>query len=324
MPHFASATEVHLANAFLRETGIPQRNPKGKRLPDGGRPWTGAVVPATQVFELLNYGAEQAGQEDFGLRYGRWLNLRGIDTISLMWRHAESVAQWYELAGRFVTLENDALSYDVLRSAHRTRLIHGVAPPLDQQSTHVIQATITLTTRVFRETLDPHWSPLRLELRQAPPRDPSPFEDFFAAPVRFSQKENVLVVRTEDFLRKNPGHDTELMAFLVAYQKAQAASRALGLQARVSQAISRELSLRPVSLKNIAETLVTTPRSLQRHLRARGCTFSELLREARIQTLKTHRASEGPLPLKRLARELGFSDASATSRFLRSLREGEE
>ena len=320
MLYFASATEIHLANAFLRETGIPRKGQREKRVPDESSPWTGAMVPATRVFELLNYGAEESGQEDFGLRYGRWLNLRGIDTISLMWRHAESVAQWYELAGRYVTLENNALSYQVKRSAHRTRLTHGVAPPLDQQSTHVIQAIITLTTRVFRELVGPSWSPLRLELKQAPPDDPSPFEDFFAAPVRFKQPENVLVVRTEDFHRKNPGHDPELMTFLVAYQKERAASRALSLKEHVVQAIHRELSLGRVSLKNVAEALVMTPRSLQRHLKTQGCTFSELLREARIETLKAHTALERPLPLKRLARELGFSDASATSRFLRSLR----
>lgn len=324
MDFYANASSIRLVLSFLQEQGLDSNRASQRRLRSiANKAGTQAKVSAGWAFDLLNDGADQAEAEDFGLRYGRWLNLRGLDTISLMWQHAASVAEWYELAHRYVFLENNALSYEARRRGRVVELIHQASPVLKPKSRHVIQAMMALTVRVFRELIDPDWAPVQVELEQERPRNVEPFEAFFRCPTRFSRERSALIVKVREFDRKLPGHNPELMAFLISYLKDQEQVATFQLEELVKHTILRELAIRPASIGNVAELLGMSSRSLQRQLHERGTTFSELLRQVRLEILRSHLALGKRTSLGRLADELGFSEASAASRFIRSVGEAQ-
>ncbi|MGH3739525.1 MAG: helix-turn-helix transcriptional regulator, partial [Micromonosporaceae bacterium] len=65
----------------------------------------------------------------------------------------------------------------------------------------------------------------------------------------------------------------------------------------------------PPSLSRIAAELMTTPRTLRRHLAREGTSFRALLTEVRDQ-LAVRWLSDGSLPVREIAERLGYADTS--------------
>ncbi len=163
----ASATAIRRLLAYLEEIGRDNRSP-GFSDVDSAVVATRApqLVLARLIVDLLEVSARVTGWTDFGLRYGRWINLRGLDTISLAWQEAGSIAEWYALAQRYVHLENNSLQYGLLLKRNTATLIHSIAPDLRGDSAQLLQTLVTLTARVFREVIGDNSKPVSLELMQ--------------------------------------------------------------------------------------------------------------------------------------------------------------
>lgn len=86
--------------------------------------------------------------------------------------------------------------------------------------------------------------------------------------------------------------------------------------ARTETAVLRSFGRRKPCQQSIAEELGMSPRSLHRHLKAEGTTFSHILADCRIRLTK-HMLVHGEAPLGEIALELGFEDQSCLSRAFR-------
>ena len=115
MKFLASASAVRRLLLYLDEIGVNYRSPD---FPDVDRSVLAnngpQLVSARLLVDLLEASARATGWADFGLRYGRSINLRGLDIISLAWQEAGSIAEWYALAQRYVHLENNSLQYSLM------------------------------------------------------------------------------------------------------------------------------------------------------------------------------------------------------------------
>lgn len=320
MDLYADASGLGRLLTFLEEQGVDLRHPDVWRYVALNKSLSSsAKIPAQYTFELLEIGSSLTGRNDLGLLCGQWMNLSGFATISLMWQQARSIAQWYELMQRYIHVETNAVSYGQRRHGRLVDLIHEPSPMMAAKSRLAMQITTVLTTRVFRAQISPDWTPVRLHLVQSDPDDDASFREFFRCPIRFGEKQNLVVVRAADFDRELETHNPELMAFLSSYMRDLEQQSALELEDLVAQTILRELSLGRASVTNVAATLGTSSRSLQRRLKQKGTGFSDILKSVRMNILEAHQAQHGNSHQKKLALELGFSDASAANRFIRSV-----
>lgn len=275
-------------------------------------------VSARLPFDLLEEAAEHLGQSDVGLRHAIELNLRGLDAISLLWDHTESVAAWYALARKYVHLENNALHYDLAREGNDVALIHGVLPVLAPHATQGMFTFVAMTARVFREVFGRSWVPQRVEFTYRRPTDTRLFRSFFRCRIEWEATRNALVVTTKDFgkplLRRNP----ELVRFFESQLRRQSEMQATDTSDVVLGILMSGLAGGPPSLAQVARRLSMSKRTLQRRLAASGTRFVDLLTHARKEIATAHQRGSPRATLSRLAFELGLSDATAASRFLRT------
>lgn len=276
------------------------------------------LISARVSIDLLERGAARLGQPDFGLRHGLWLNLRGLDSISLLWDHVGCLGEWYDLARRYIHLENNALSYDLTREGQDTVLIHDVVAMLRPVAVQITYAFVTLTVRVFRAHFGERWAPERMEFTCAAPSDLRTLRDAFRCRLEFGCVRNAVVVKTADLGQQLTHHGPELVSFMEANLKRLSAQHDADLHALVARAIALNLRGAAPSLAETAALLRIAPRTLQRRLAAIGTSHGRLLEEARRDVVAASRSTSGRIPLARLAFDLGLSDATAASRFIRT------
>jgi AraC-like DNA-binding protein len=114
-----------------------------------------------------------------------------------------------------------------------------------------------------------------------------------------------------------PRHNPELVDFFRLRLQDQSSAWQAPLEDRVLQILRSDLAGGPPNLTRIADRLGLSSRTLQRRLASGGASFADLLLRARREIVAAHRRRATPTPLSRLAFELGLSDATAASRFIR-------
>jgi AraC-like DNA-binding protein len=214
-------------------------------------------------------------------------------------------------------LEMAALGSEVLDEGPEVALRQSVTVPTRRGGRQFLSATLTLQLRLARRLLGEEWTPLRLELDGPPLADQSLLRRLFRCPIVFGSGRHALVVRREDMHRRSPRANPAMLA-LVSNRLDNVGGPVEGLLAQVARNVRARLAVGEASLAEVARAMALSPRTLQRRLGEQGTTFAEILLEVRTQVAREYFASGHRLGLEDLARRLGYGDASAASRFLRS------
>jgi AraC-like DNA-binding protein len=158
------------------------------------------------------------------------------------------------------------------------------------------------------------YTPAYVELVRARPSHAAAYESYFACPVRFGRKRNVLATALPGLAQPLPMANKmayRLSLHLLASEPGQAGSAsALGLA--VARAIRRALPL-AVAPAEVASSLHLSERSLRRRLAQEGLSFRGLLDEAR-KVLALKLMDGDRRRVTEIAMQTGFSDVRAFSR----------
>lgn len=274
-------------------------------------------LPAALVIDALDAAAERADRADLGFAFAAWSNLCGYGPLSLLWDHCGSLAESVAVSRRYMHLEMAALGSEVLDEGPAVALRQFVTVPTRRGGHQFLSATLTLQLRVARRLLGEEWSPLRLELDGPPLADQSLLRRLFRCPIVFGTGRHALVVRSEDMHRRSPRANPAMLA-LVSSRLDNAGGTAEGVLAQVARSVRAKLAGGEASLAEVAAAMALSPRTLQRRLGEHGTTFAEILMDVRMQVAREYFASGHRHGLEDLARRLGYGDASAASRFLRT------
>ncbi len=151
----------------------------------------------------------------------------------------------------------------------------------------------------------------RLELKR-PSGARKLLEDHFGCRVRFGAVRNQLVFRRSDLDLPFVTHNRELLAVLEGHLESQLAerSRERGIEEQVAAALVRSLAGRRPTLREVADDLGMSARTLQRRLGEAGSSFQEQVESARRE-LAHHYLARTTVELKQAAYLLGFEDANS-------------
>lgn len=138
------------------------------------------------------------------------------------------------------------------------------------------------------------------------------FEAQFGCPVRFGSKRNALVFRKADLDLPFVTHNRDLLQALEGHLEKELGerSRGKGIGEQVASALAHSLAGRRPSLRDVAEDLGMSTRTLQRRLGAAGLSFQQQVESARRE-LAHYYLSETSVELKQAAYLLGFEDANS-------------
>jgi len=277
-------------------------------------------VGRRQNMRMWRHIEEQLGDESLGLRMCQGLKTSSLGMLGFITQSCATVGESMEL---FVEL------YPLLRDWGRAELVHqgdrvalrslafvkGDGPWRRSLAEAAVAATVTVGQKWLRERY-----PLEaVHFQHARPQDVSLYEDIFGCPVLFGQPHNELIHRREALDMPLVQAQPELRDYLASTARSWLKELSpIHVVREVQEALNAALKEPEgdLGIEGVARRLYTSPRSLQRHLRQQGCTFQQLLDEAR-----RHRAMEmlrqPGTTQSQVSEALGFSEPSAFRRALR-------
>ena len=317
MELIADVSPVRQFLAYLSSIGIDERDLPIARLDDNIRQSSEPLrISARIIIELMEAAAEESGTPDLGLKFVEWLDPKGLGALSLTSEHCASPEEWYRLACRYIHLSNNAVLYD-LNVDDEVTLIQDVLPILRPRANQFLDALLALTVRSLRSMLGTTWKPSRVELRSRPV-ERSAYWRFFRCDIEFNAERHAIVMTRNDFERRHSQGDRSMLTFIEGHLERRALNWSAEIEDQVFELVSLELAGGTPTLAHVASLLYTTPRTLQRRLGERGTDFRGILKSVRIQTANQHFTRYRRPQLQKLAYELGFSEPSAVSRFIRT------
>lgn len=175
-----------------------------------------------------------------------------------------------------------------------------------------VERDITCTVTLLRDMLGSLCPALRVRLRHARPADALAYERFFDGRVEFGAAAYEIRFEAADWERAPPQADP--LSFRFYDNQCRRMTETLLASLDYTDVVrSRLRAMVPMpSLGRLAATLRLSERSLQRRLTAAGTSFSELLRETRLEQARRILRRER-VPLDEIAWRLGFEDPIAFS-----------
>lgn len=312
----ARSTLLPVIVAFAEKCGVPARDLLDEVELDPaliGHP--GTVVESAQLIDAVAYAARASGQRDFGLKVAACDDPRALAPIGVLVDHCGTVAEALATAARYLHTHNNALNYELTAdgSVYIYRLRLGAQGKYS--SSQYVEMCLALCVRLCTFLADEAWRPEAVAFEHGREADPAAYRRAFRAPVRFAQDMNAFVARRADFDRPIDRNNPRVRDLLDALVDVLERERREDIVVKLAPVLRPLLATDDASAARAAKALGLSPRTLQRRLAACGTTFQKVLDEVRLQLVHEHPPGT---TLAELAPILGFSEASAVSRFLRA------
>jgi AraC-like DNA-binding protein len=173
----------------------------------------------------------------------------------------------------------------------------------------VLVTAIGNAFRVMRRFCGDAWRPAEVRLSMARPRNVTPYETFFGAPVRFESAMDALVF-TRHWLDHPVTPDSS------ASGSGSLPPSAWNFADHVRHQIAMRIGREPVTARAIAAAMGLSRRTLDRRLSGLGVSFTRLVDDIRFARARRLLAV-GHAPLSDISLALGYAEPSAFSRAFR-------
>lgn len=238
-----------------------------------------------------------------GLTAGEQYRLDTLGMFGLAFATARDFADGLRVAGLALPLllqeakmgvSSDVTGSGIEYSMPRLGLRHGVD--------YMFAAFLTLA----RECLDGPLVPAAVALQMPAPGDTSRYRSVFGVEPEFSAPRCRLWFDRKELGRPLRGAEPATSSTLLSHAERLLATPPPAERiTKVEAALLRSLDQGMGTLQHVADLLETSPRTLQRELRAGGVTFSSL-RSSTVET-EARRAIRAGVPIDELAKRLGYA-----------------
>ena len=278
-----------------------------------------AVIDQRQWVALLEAAADATGDPGLGLELALQVPWKDFGVLGYVLLNSPTVGAALENSARFLAVQQTGGRLVLATGPRVARFTYAMADPRIVEYGQNAESVFGLTVRLIREaTVNPRWAPREVTFRHDRPSDPSRQEQFFAAPTRFAQRTNTLVLAPDDLARRFVSADPGLLPLLIAHATASLAQLPRGgeITDEVRAAVIAAIGAGDASIEAVASRLGQSTRSLQRRLQQARASFHAIVEEARLALAKRYLADPA-LSLTETAFLLGYSDLSAFSRAFR-------
>jgi AraC-like DNA-binding protein len=266
------------------------------------------------VLGLLEASAEEAGVEDFGLRMVEKRPLSNLGALALLVRDQPTVRKGLEAWIRFHTISIDSVSLHIEDSRGDViiSLVRSVETRLPKRQ--AVELIIGVLCRMLRYYLGEGWQPRVCFMHQAP-RNCETHERVFGAKIQFSSDFSGIICRARDLDRPIPSADPTMARYAQQYV-ASIARADETFSEKVRELVMSLLSSGRCRIERVAEHLGMDRKTVHRRLVEEGTSFTAIVDAVRTQAVN-HHIEDRKRTLADVAEMLGFSDASAFSRWFK-------
>lgn len=273
-------------------------------------------IPADAVRQLLEDSAEQAHEESFGLRLAEHRLLSNLGPLALIVREGPTARKAVEALFKYIRLHNEALN-------PRIEVEDGVAtlrPELRLERAVPARQSVELSVGVLSQTLRTFlghaWKPRGVCFTHRAPRVLSLHRRIFGSRLQFESDFNGLMCNEEDLEQRIPHSDQLMARYARQYLDALLINRNLSMSERVRELLWIRVPSGSYSLEGVAKQLGVGRKTLERHLKQDGTSFSTVLNQVRAEMVRQY-VESADRPLYVIAELMGFSALSAFSRWFK-------
>ena len=248
----------------------------------------------------------------FGLLVGQHIDLQSFGVAGRLARNAPSVGAALQELAAFFTLHDSGGSLRLAVHEGRATFGYGIHVPGLAHTDQIYDLAVAAIASVMRQLCGTGWQPDVVLLPRKRPADIRPYQQHFAAPLRFDSVVAAVAFPESHLSRAVADADPLLHRLLLDNARVAIAATDPMLHTDVRQTI-RLLMGQQCSRGEVARSLGMHERTLGRRLQASGTTFQRLLDETRLdmarQLLRDTRA-----PVSRIAAALGYGDPTVFTR----------
>ncbi len=270
-------------------------------------------LPFEVVDRLRAEAAKLSGDPLFGLKYAKFWHPSFMGAFGYAWLLSPTLVNAFEICSRYIRMVNSGLELRLSESPDQITveiitLRESLIPQLREDG---LAAMLVMMCRAnYGISLNPE----SVDLCHQDPVDASAYYAFFKCPVNFgaralqvsfnrTQAEKVCLNANEQLRQMN----LEIIRqYLLDVDKQDIVSR-------VRHEITQQLPGGQVTDASVANKFHMTSRTLQRRLKAEGCTFKQLLTAVRTE-LANEYIRDKSLSLTEVSFLLGFAETSSFSR----------
>ena len=266
-------------------------------------------LPFAAVGRLVGECVKATGCDSFGLQVGARRNLTSIGLTGLVSMHASTVRDALQIISGSIKTSNAGVATMLEEHGGSASFQYVVTAPNILNADHIVDAAIAVIVNTMRQLCGPMWRPNRVRLTRDPPRDRSPFAQFFKVPVEFGVLTAGVVFDASALdwpvLDRNPDY-AKILTPLLEDAVADADGDFVGavksiMRARIgSGAFTRD---------SVCRALGVNARTLSHQLEAFGVTFSGLADDVRFDAAQSLLLRGRGIP--EIAAALGFAEPSA-------------
>ncbi|WP_213880243.1 AraC family transcriptional regulator [Pseudomonas sp. dw_358] len=265
--------------------------------------------------QVLEEAARQTGCDNFGLRYGQQFQPQALGLLGYVGLCSATLEDALINFAQVFPFHQHSTSIRLLDQGECYRFDYQVRHGAIVERRQDAELTMGMAVNLVRHVLGPQWAPREVAFEHARPQQWHEHRDVFAAPVRFDQPSNSVLIPKRDVQGfAMPGHDPVLLMLVKdAIRQLGEINHGPDLLEQATQAIAAALPCGEPGLEAIAGALHLSEWALQRKLREHGLSFSQLVEQTR-QQLAMRYLRQGTLSISDLAPLLGYSETSAFSR----------
>jgi AraC-like DNA-binding protein len=168
----------------------------------------------------------------------------------------------------------------------------------------------------MRTLCGPNWQPLQTHLAQRRPADIRPYQAVFGEAVSFDAEDAALFFDAAWLAHPVAGADAELQRLLLGIVNGGAGNAARTFRDDVRALLAGMIGDADVSQATVARIFNISSSTLHRRLAAEGTNFQDLLDDTRAD-IACRLLGDTTLPLAQISSMLGYSEASAFTRWFK-------
>jgi AraC-like DNA-binding protein len=271
-------------------------------------------APTEPFFELYEI-IDRHLKPGFSIRVGQQMVLDDYDVLGLAWKTCLSPRDMFKRCKRFFILMTDTQLYKVQDEGETGSIyIYRDAPRRGIEISNESSVVATLT--VIHKITGVRIQPIEVSFVHNEPENIDMYEDFFSCQVKFGQKYNRLVFRSEDLDTKSLKADHSINQFMMERLK----EKSEGIEVNANKLLNDTRNLIKDALPSgipfaaeIGKHLGMSTRTLSRRLSEKGVTYRELVQNTQHQ-VSTELLQKTSKKVSEIAFQAGFSEQSAFNR----------
>jgi AraC-like DNA-binding protein len=293
-------------NAVLRSVGI---EPAMFSDPDND-------LPFATLDRLVEACVKATACESFGHRVGARMQPTAVGLTGLVSMHAPTVRDALQVLSSTLKTSNTGVATALDVRGQIASFQYVVTAPNIGSADQIVDAAIAMIVNTIRRFCGPAWRPKRVRLSRDPPRDRTPFAQFYKVPIEFGALTAGVIFDTAALDWPVRDRDPDYAKILAPLLVEAVANAEGDFVSAVKSLLRTRIGAGSLTRDSVCRALGLNTRTLAHRLEAFGVTFSGLADEVRFDAaqsllLKDRRIGE-------IAAELGFAEPSAFIRAFKS------